>query len=70
MNNFKLRWTLAVLAASGATLGGCGNPRPIVMQVQAGGKIFVRPHKGDVVQWIDANAQAFAVNFPIPGVAP
>ena len=75
MNNFKLRWTLAVLVAAGATLGGCGNPRPInprpiVMQVQAGGKIFARPRKGDVVQWIDANAQAFAVNFPIPGLSP
>jgi plastocyanin len=75
VNNFKLLWTLAVLVAAVATLGGCGNaqpisPRPIVMQVQTGGKIFVRPHKGDVVQWIDANKQAFAVNFFIPGVSP
>ena len=70
MNNYRLRWTLAVLVAAGATLGGCGNSRPIVMQVEAGGKIFVRPQKGDVVQWIDANAQAFAVNFPIPGLSP
>jgi hypothetical protein len=70
MNGSKVLWTLAVSVVGGAMLGGCGKPQPIVMQVQAGGKIFLRPKKGDVVQWKDANSHPVAVTFPVPGMSP
>src|ERR1039457_1861342 len=70
MNGSKVLWTLVVSVVGGAMLGGCGKPQPIVMQVQAGGKIFLRPKKGDVVKWKDANLQPVDVTFPVPGMSP
>jgi plastocyanin len=62
-------WALAV-AVLGATLAGCGNSQHMAMEVEQGGKIFVRPKIGDVVQWTGPDGKPFTISFTIPGVTP
>jgi plastocyanin len=69
MKSSRFLWTLAFLVVGGGALAGCGK-QPVVLEVQSGGKIFLRPKKGDVVRWVGADSQPVAVNFFIPGASP
>ena len=59
-----------VVSVMGATLAGCGNSQHMVMEVEQGGKVFLRPKVGDVVQWVGPDGKPFTVNFAIPGHTP
>ncbi|MGB7760044.1 MAG: hypothetical protein WBL61_09455 [Bryobacteraceae bacterium] len=67
MDVSKLMWTMAISVMGGTMLGGCnwGNPKPVVMEVEAGGKVFLHLEKGDTVQWKGAGSAQLVVKFPI-----
>jgi plastocyanin len=65
----KLLWTLAV-SVLGVTLAGCGKSQHMTMEVEAGGKVFVKPKIGDVVNWVGTDGKPSVVSFTIPGLSP
>ena len=68
MKRSNLNWMLALGAL---WLIGCEDKKaPVVMQVQGGGKVFLHPQQGDVVQWKDSSGKAFPVTFPPIGTSP
>lgn len=74
MKNARLQWILTVVGV--AALAGCSSPQPLVvthpidMEVEAGGKVFLHPLKGDIVHWTDQNGADLPVTFTIPNLTP
>jgi hypothetical protein len=51
-----------VLVCSLALLAGCHTET--TLQVQAGGKVFLNPNKGDKLTWVDSHHHGLPVTFP------